>query len=107
MLDWLGRGALGLGLMLGSLAAFGFSLYHLVKTGSCGTSDSFETVRPCPAGTGAYIGVLIGSVFVFLLGGAVFATRGRRATDPGLPPIVDEIHTNPQPFSRFYGDSDR
>lgn len=106
MLDWIGRGALGLGLMLAGVAAFGLGLYHLVKTGSCGTSDSFQTVRPCPSGTGAWIGALIGGVFVFLAGGAVFATRGRRATDPGLPPIVDEIHTNPPPFSKFYGGSD-
>jgi hypothetical protein len=77
-----------------------------VKTGSCGSDGSFQSLRPCPSGTGAWIGALIGGVFVFLVGGAVFATRGRYATEPGLPPIVDEIHTNPPPFSKFYGDAD-
>ncbi len=37
---------------------------------------------------------------------AAFVT-GRRPTEPGLPPIVDEIHTNPPPFSRFYGGPDK
>ncbi len=99
MLDWLGRGALGLGLMLAGLAAFGFGLYHLVKTGSCGGYGA----RPCPSDTGWYVGALIGGVFAFLAGGGLFMTRGRHATDPGLPPIDDPIHQNPPPFSRFYG----
>jgi hypothetical protein len=92
--------------MLAGVAGFGLGLYHLVKTGTCASGGPYETVRPCPSGTGAWIGALIGGIFVFLVGGAVFATRGRRATEPGLPPIVDEIHANPPPFSRFYGDAD-
>jgi len=101
--DWLGKGAVGLGLMVAGVAAFGFGLYHLVKTGTCASGGPYETVRPCPSGTGSYVAALVGGIFVFLAGGAVFATRGRRATEPGLPPIVDEIHTNPQPWSRFPG----
>jgi hypothetical protein len=103
--DWLGRGALGLALMLAGLAGFGFGLYHLVKTGSCGGSGgAFEgTIRPCPPATGTHIAALIAGIVAFLAGGAVFVTRGRHATEPGLPPIADPIHENPPPFSRFYG----
>ena len=104
-MDWIGRGAMGLALMAAGAAAFGFGLYNLVKTGSCGGSGgAFDgTIRPCPAATGWYIGALIGGIFVFLAGGGLFVTRGRHATDPGLPPIDDPIHENPPPFSRYYG----
>jgi uncharacterized membrane protein len=105
-MDWLGRGALGLVLMVAGAAAFGFGLYHLVKTGSCGTTSggAYEgSFRPCPSTTGWYVGALIAGIFAFLAGGGVFVTRGRHATDPGLPPIADPIHENPPPFSRFYG----
>jgi hypothetical protein len=107
--DWLGKGALGFVLMVAGVAAFGFGLYNLVKTGSCGSSSggAYEgTFRPCPSNTGWYVGALVAGIFVSLAGGATFATRGRRATAPGLPPIADPIHENPPPFSRFYGGPD-
>jgi hypothetical protein len=84
-MDWLGRGAVGLVLMLAGIAAFLFGLYHLMKTGTCASGGPYVSARPCPAGTGSWVAVLIGGVFAFLGGGAVFATRGRRATAPGLP----------------------
>ena len=104
-MDWLGKGAVGLLLMVAGAAGFAFGLYHLVKTGSCGNGgETFgQTLPACPADTGWYIGALIGGIFVFLAGGGVFVTRGRHATEPGLPPIADPIHENPPPFSRFYG----
>jgi hypothetical protein len=84
-MDWLGRGAIGLALMLVGVAAFLFGLYHLMKTGTCASGGPYVSARPCPAGTGTWVAVLIGGVFAFLGGGAVFAARGRRATAPGLP----------------------
>jgi hypothetical protein len=84
-MDWLGRGAIGLLLMLAGIAAFLLGLYHLMKTGTCASGGPYVSARPCPAGTGTWVAVLIGGVFAFLAGGAVFATRGRRATQPGLP----------------------
>ena len=102
-MSWLGRGALGLGLMVAGLAAFGFGLYHLVKTGTCASGGPYVSARPCPSDTGLHVAALVAGVFVFLAGGAVFATRGRPATDPGLPPPDDSLTANPQPFSRFYG----
>jgi hypothetical protein len=102
-MSWLGRGAVGLGLMIAGLAAFGFGLYHLAKTGSCASGGPYVSARPCPSGTGLWIGALIVGVFVFIGGGAVFASRGRPSTDPGLPPADDSLSSNPPPFSRFYG----
>jgi uncharacterized membrane protein len=102
-MSWLGRGAVGLLLMAVGLAALGFGLYHLTKTGTCASGGPYVSARPCPSGTGLHIAALIAGVFVFLAGGALFATRGRRAIDPGLPPSDDSLSSNPPPFSRSYG----
>jgi hypothetical protein len=98
--DWLGRGAIGLALMAIGIAAFAFGLWQLVKTGSCASGGPYVSARPCPAGTGAHVAALIAGVCVFLVGGGVFATRGRRATDPGLPPRGDAT-ANPRPLGQF------
>jgi hypothetical protein len=101
-MDWLGRGALGLLLMAVGLGGFLFALYELVKTGTCASGGPYVSARPCPSSTGYYIGGLIAGIFVFIGGGALFATRGRPATDPGLPPPDDSLTANPKPFSRYY-----
>ena len=102
-MEWLGKGAIGLALMVAGLAGFAFCLYQLVKTGTCGSGGPYVyAARPCPSGTGAYIGGVIGGVFVFLIGGAIFATRGRHATEPGLPPPKDDVTSNPPPLSNIY-----
>jgi hypothetical protein len=103
-MSWLGRGALGLALMIGGVAAFVFALYQLVKTGTCASGGPYVSARPCPSSTPYYIGALIGGVFVFIAGGALFASRGRPATDPGLPPPKDSLTANPQPFGTYYQD---
>jgi hypothetical protein len=41
--------------------------------------------QECPAGTGTKIGLIFGAVVLFIAGIAVFASRGGRATEPGLP----------------------
>jgi hypothetical protein len=98
-MDWLGKGAVGLTLMIVGVVGFGICLYEIVKTGTCGSGGPYVyAVKACPSSTGAYIGGVIGGVFVFLLGGAIFATRGRTATEPGLPPPKDELTANPKPF---------
>ena len=101
-MEWLGKGAVGLALMVAGVAGFAFCLYQLVKTGTCASGGPYVSARPCPAGTGAYIVGVIGGVFAFLLGGAIFATRGRHATDPGLPPPKDDVTSNPPPLSKIY-----
>jgi hypothetical protein len=101
-MSWLGRGAIGLALMVAGVAALGFGLYHLAKTGTCASGGPYVSARPCPSSTGWYVGALLAGIFAFLAGGAIFAIRGRPATDPGLPPD-DSLKSNPPPFTRFYG----
>jgi hypothetical protein len=98
-MSWLTRGALGLGLMALGIAALVFGLYHVVKTGTCASGGPYVSARPCPSDTGLHIAAITGGIFVFLAGGALFATRGRRATPPGLPPTTDQLHTNPPPLA--------
>lgn len=104
-MNWLSRSALGLLLMAAGLAGFLFALYELVKTGTCASGGPYVSARPCPSSTPYYIGALIAGIFAFLAGGALFATRGRPATDPGLPPPKDELTANPKPFSSYYPDN--
>jgi hypothetical protein len=101
-MEWLGKGVIGLGLMIVGVAGFALCLYELVKTGTCASGGPYVSARECPSSTPYYIVGVIGGVFVFLLGGAIFATRGRTATDPGLPPPKDDLIDNPQPFGKYY-----
>ncbi len=100
-MGWLGRGAIGLLLMAAGVAGFLFSLWSIAKTGTCG-SGTYVSTRACPSSTPLYIGGIFAGVIGFLAGGALFATRGRPPTEPGLPPPRDEIAANPKPFSSFY-----
>jgi hypothetical protein len=102
-MGWLTKSAAGVVLMVAGIAGFAICLYELVKTGTCGSGGPYVyAVKACPSSTGAYIGGVIGGVFVFLLGGAIFATRGRTATEPGLPPPKDDVTSNPPPLSGTY-----
>ena len=89
-------------LMIGGVAGFVFCLYELAKTGTCASGGPYVSARQCPSSTPYYIVGLIGGIFVFLAGGALFATRGRHATDPGLPPSDDSLTANPRPFGTYY-----
>jgi hypothetical protein len=104
-MSWLTKGAVGIVLMVAGLAGFVFALYELAKTGTCASGGPYVSVRQCPSSTAYYIGALIGGIFVFLAGGALFGTRGRPATDPGLPPPKDQLTANPKPFGSFYTDN--
>jgi hypothetical protein len=54
-------------------------LFHLVRTGSCGSSSSgYISYRPCPPGTGGHILSLIGGIFGALIGIALYAARGSK-----------------------------
>ena len=87
--------------MVAGAAAFGFALYELLKTGTCASGGPYVVARECPSGTGLRAGLLVAGLLVFLVGAALFATRGRRATEPGLPP--DSTASNPPPFTRYPG----
>jgi hypothetical protein len=70
-----GRALTGLVLMLGAVAAIAFSIWKLTRIGTCAS----------------------GAVSAFLLGGWIFATRGRlRGVKPGLPPAGGDYLSNPQ-----------
>jgi hypothetical protein len=71
-------------LTLGGLLLAGVSivlldngLFHLVRTGSCGSSSTYVSYRPCPPGTGGHILSLIGGIFGGLIGIGLYAARGR------------------------------
>jgi hypothetical protein len=52
-------------------------LFHLVRTGSCGSSSTYVSYRPCPPGTGGHILSVIGGVFGGLIGIGLYAARGK------------------------------
>jgi len=78
-MDFWVRGVLGWALMVAAVAGFAWCTIDLISTG-----------------TPWLIAGDIASVFAFLLGGWLFATRGREATQPGLP--EDTPLANPRPF---------
>ena len=101
-MEGLGKILIGAGLMVAGIAGFSFCLYELAKTGTCASGGPYVSARPCPSSTAYYIVGLIGGIVAFLAGGAIFAARGRNATEPGLPPPKDDITSNPPPFSGIY-----
>lgn len=70
------KSTLGLAIFFASLAAFGYCLYHLIKTGTCGSTRQYVAVRPCPSGTGTLILVLTLSIFTAIGGVVLYALRG-------------------------------
>lgn len=70
------RTLLGLGICGLAVVLFDNGLYHVVRTGSCGSDGTYIAIRPCPPGTGGHILSIIGGVFLGLFGVALYATRG-------------------------------
>jgi hypothetical protein len=97
---YVARFVLGLGLMLAGVGLIVLAIVQLGETGTCASGGPYEIANECPADTGWWIAAICGGVFGFLLGGWAFATRGRRATEPGLPPEDDPLRSNPRPFSQ-------
>ncbi len=63
------RTLIGLALYLGALAGFSIGIVHMMHIGSCGSGSSQYVIRrECPSGTGWYVGLMIASIFVALLG---------------------------------------
>lgn len=98
-MGWAAKTVTGLAVMLAGLGGFGFGLYKVIDIGTCASGGPYVSARPCPAHTGLYIATIVGGVLVFLVGGAVFGTRGRRATDPGLP-ASDAVTDDPIPWGQ-------
>lgn len=70
------RTVIGLVICGAAIVAIDNGIYHLIRTGSCGSDGTYVAVRPCPPGTGLHIMSLIGGVFAGLIGVGVYATRG-------------------------------
>jgi hypothetical protein len=78
------RAVIGLAICAVAVVGVDWGLYHLVRTGSCGSSPTYITTRPCPPGTGGHILALIGGIFGGLIGIAVWATRGARGRQSAM-----------------------
>jgi hypothetical protein len=74
------RVAIGLVICGASVVAFAWGLYHLIRTGNCGTDENgFSVGPPCPPETAGHILAIIGAVFVSLAGMAIYGARGQGA----------------------------
>ncbi|MGD0272426.1 MAG: hypothetical protein ABSB96_01625 [Gaiellaceae bacterium] len=66
------RVLIGLAMLAGGVGGFGYALVRLIHTGTCASGNTpYVIARQCPSGTGALIGLLIGALFVALIGVAV------------------------------------
>ena len=64
--QWIGLVMVGASLVISTWA-----LYHLIRTGSCGSGGAVQYTRSCPAGTGLRIIGLMLSIFLALGGVAL------------------------------------
>jgi hypothetical protein len=94
------RTAAGLALMLAGVGGLVYGLYRVIDIGTCASGGPYVSAHPCPSNTGLFVALIVGGVFVFLIGGAVFAARGRMATDPGLP-ASESATDDPVPWSQY------
>jgi hypothetical protein len=92
------RTALGLALMVGGVAGLAYCIVELASIGTCASGGPYVSARECPAGTEGYIIGMFPAIIGFLVGAGIFASRGGRRTDPGLPPAGDDALSNPVPF---------
>ncbi|MHB8059863.1 MAG: hypothetical protein ACYDHO_03405 [Gaiellaceae bacterium] len=66
------RTLIGLALYFGALAGFSIGIVHMMQIGSCGSGSSQYVIRrECPSGTGWYVGLMLASIVVALLGSAL------------------------------------
>jgi hypothetical protein len=72
------RAVIGLAICAIAIVGVDWGIYHLVRTGSCGSDGTYIATRPCPPGTGGHILALIGGIFGGLIGIGIWATRGDR-----------------------------
>jgi len=87
--------------MVAGMALLVWGLVEVLHTGSCASGGAYVVARQCPDDIALQVGAIIAGVPVFLLGGWLFASRGRTATEPGLPPVDDPVRTNPRPFGSY------
>jgi len=92
-----GRTLTGLALMLAAVAAIAFSIWQLTRIGNCASGGPYVSRRECPSDSPLFGIGIAPCIYAFLLGGWLFATRGRmRAVKPGLPHAGGDPLSNPQ-----------
>lgn len=76
-MGYLLKSIVGAALFIGGIVVFNVKLVELLEVGTCASGNQpFEVARECPEGTGAAIGLMMGSIFAGLIGAALFAFRG-------------------------------
>jgi hypothetical protein len=70
------RQVIGLAMVGVSLVLSTWALYHLIRTGSCGSGGPYVYTRACPSGTGLRILGLMASIFLGLAGVGVSGLVG-------------------------------
>jgi hypothetical protein len=63
----------GIGLLLFSAVLLAAGLNHVIKTGTCSSTgyNQYGPTAVCPSGEGAWLGFLIGGIFLVLIGAAI------------------------------------
>ena len=56
------RGLIGLAMLGGAQLLLAWSMYHLMRTGSCASGGVYVIANPCPPGTGGHVLGLLGSL---------------------------------------------
>ena len=79
------KAGLGIGMMLAGLGLLFVSILQLADIGTCASGGPFEVSQPCPEGIEKWVFAIFGAVLLFIAGIAVFAARGGREVEPGLP----------------------
>ena len=78
-MGYLVKAGVGLGMFLGAIVLFNVKLLQLLDVGTCASGNVPYDIAPgyeCPEGTGTDIILLTASIFMGLIGGAIFAFRG-------------------------------
>ena len=76
-MGYLLKSIIGAALFVAGTIVFNVKLVELLEVGTCASGNQpFEIARECPEGTGAAIGLMVGSIFAGLIGAAMFAFRG-------------------------------
>jgi hypothetical protein len=76
-MGYLLKAGAGLTLFFGAIVLFNIKLQELLDTGTCASGNTpYVIAQPCPEGTGTDILLVSASVFIGLIGAAIFAFRG-------------------------------
>ena len=63
---------IGIALFFGGLSGVCLALVHLMHVGTCASGNTpYQIARQCPSGTGMWIGILAGSIFLALIGAGI------------------------------------